>query len=255
MTEAHAATEELRAIAGVFAAEITDRLHRVVTTSGALTSIILRGTRNHRVAVGLINEHAQGTDDLFGSFPLSIDNTHVLDLSLRFFCCQDSAGEFLAVDNSWMLVLPAGDPVPLFRYEYVRSASGNVPVAHFQIHAHRDEFGYALMAASRGKARHRWLKGKPPRLSEFHFPLGGHRFRPCLEDLLHAIVAEFNVDRPAGWEAAVREGREEWRRTQLKAAVRDAPADAAAVLDRMGYKIAPPDAGAPAGNRERLRAY
>ncbi|MEV4534579.1 hypothetical protein AB0J82_12195 [Asanoa sp. NPDC049518] len=72
---------------------------------------------------------------------------------------------------------------------------------------------------------------------------------------MQAIVAEFNVDCPTGWEAAVKEGREEWRRTQLRAAVRDAPADAAEVLDRMGYKIAPPDAGAPIGNRERLRAY
>ncbi|WBB78991.1 hypothetical protein O7606_22805 [Micromonospora sp. WMMD882] len=91
-------------------------------------------------------------------------------------------------------------------------------------------------------------------MAKFHFPLGGHRFRPCVEDVLQAVIEEFNVDTVDGWRAAVETGREQWRRLQLLAAVRDAPAVAASALEALDYKVVQP-ASAPAGNPKRLRSF
>ncbi|MFC5921733.1 hypothetical protein [Micromonospora vulcania] len=50
------------------------------------------------------------------------------------------------------------------------------------------------------------------------------------------------------------EGREEWRRLQLLAAVRDAPGVAAQALQELDYKVVQPDSP-PADNQSRMRAY
>lgn len=234
--------------ATTFATETNNRLHRIVKTEKDLAPLLGRDPADPRVTVGVLEQ------DGFGTLPLTVDGSHLLDLLLKFNCCLDSSGKFLAVQESWMHVFSKGDRVPLFRYEYLRNASKSVPVSHLQVHAHRDEFAYALVAADKGRARQRWRKGKPPRLQEFHFPLGGHRFRPCLEDVLHALVVEFDVDRADGWKSAVKEGREQWRRLQVRAAVRDAPEVAAEVLRHLGYDVAP-RTPAPADNVERLHAF
>ncbi|MFG1653709.1 hypothetical protein ACGFIE_27625 [Micromonospora sp. NPDC049275] len=91
-------------------------------------------------------------------------------------------------------------------------------------------------------------------MAKFHFPLGGHRFRPCVEDVLQAVVEEICVDTVDGWRNAVDEGREKWRQLQLLAAVRDAPSLAARALNELDYKVVPPDS-VPADNQGRMRAY
>ncbi|RIV37223.1 hypothetical protein D2L64_16835 [Micromonospora radicis] len=91
-------------------------------------------------------------------------------------------------------------------------------------------------------------------MAKFHFPLGGHRFRPCVEDALQAVVEEFCVETNDGWQDAIAEGREQWRQLQLLSAVRDAPAIAAKALEDLEYKVVPPTS-APALNASRLRAY
>ena len=83
---------------------------------------------------------------------------------------------------------------------------------------------------------------------------GGHRFRPCLEDVLEALANEFGIDVKDGWREAIREGREEWRRMQLRAAVRDAPRDVAEVLRSMGYEVIDP-AEPPADRLDRLQSF
>ncbi|BCB86343.1 hypothetical protein Psuf_036560 [Phytohabitans suffuscus] len=52
----------------------------------------------------------------------------------------------------------------------------------------------------------------------------------------------------------MKEGREQWRRLQVRAAVRDAPEVAAEVLRHLGYDVAP-RTPAPADNVERLHAF
>lgn len=86
-----------------------------------------------------------------------------------------------------------------------------------------------------------------------HFPVGGPRFRPCLEDILAMTHEEFGIDTARGWQKVVNEGRERWRLIQLTSAVRDCPEEAARVLRELEYKVERSASSAAAGNRGRLR--
>ncbi|MEV1012694.1 hypothetical protein AB0I95_07575 [Micromonospora sp. NPDC049751] len=247
-TDGLAVPPDLIARASAFADDITARVHRVVRTEKSLSALLMPGRNGGRVMVGIVE------GDNFGTFPLYIDNRHRLDLLVKFNCCLDSSGKHLATDSSWLHVTMKGDKAPLFRYEYVREAQSGVPCAHLHVHGHRDEFAFVMQDGARGRPKARKRRHEVPRLAKFHFPLGGHRFRPCVEDVLQAVVEEFCVDTVPGWRDAVDEGREEWRRLQLLAAVRDAPGVAVQALDELDYKIAPPDS-VPADNPGRMRAY
>lgn len=120
----------------------------------------------------------------------------------------------------------------------------SAPIAHWQLHAERGAFTHLL---SRAHAHRPRLVGRPHDLSSLHFPVGGERFRPCLEDLLEFLVTECGVDCREGWQDVVRAGRERWRRRQLASAARDVPDLAARVLTELGWTVAPPPEPAPAG--------
>lgn len=91
-------------------------------------------------------------------------------------------------------------------------------------------------------------------MSEIHFPVGGSRFRPSLEDVLEMLIDEFGVDSPSDFRENLRKGRIDWRQIQLKAAVRDDPASAVEALKALGYDIQlPPGDEGPSVNRERLQ--
>lgn len=155
-----------------------------------------------------------------------------------------------------------GGAQPLFRYEYLRSPH-NVPAAHLQIHAHRDALTYVLtyvMTKTERTSKRPGRTGKResiPTLEDLHFPLGGHRFRPALEDVLEMLIDEFDIDHDPNARKALADGRMEWRLTQTKAAVRDAPGAAVAALESLGYTVTPPaPAPAPSTRHEgRLRAF
>lgn len=95
------------------------------------------------------------------------------------------------------------------------------------------------------------LVSKPHDLSTIHLPVGGERFRPCLEDFLQLLIADCGVDAVPGWEGAIESGRETWRRRQLKSVVRDIPNDAVAVLRELGWTCDPP----PNGTVENLAPF
>ena len=115
------------------------------------------------------------------------------------------------------------------------------PCAHLQIHAHRDEFLFAMLRAQgesqlRGPRR---LSATPrrrhPACPTCIFPWAG-RMRPCVEDVLHMLVSEFGVRTEPGAQDVIDEGRARWRRRQIAASVRDAPAEVVRVLrEEMGY--------------------
>lgn len=189
--------------------------------------------------------------------PLCVNGVPVLTLKVSFRCVLDSTGTFLAVEKSSFVVFEGakGAGEPLFRYDYVRTASAQIPAAHLQVHAHRDAFTYVMArtggATRRGKRRTR--STEVPHIAQLHFPLGGHRFRPCLEDLLGVLVSEFGVDSTADGLKSLAYGRERWRRQQTRSVVRDAPDEAVTILRELGYDVVEPDEPRPA-SVERLRA-
>ena len=78
-------------------------------------------------------------------------------------------------------------------------------------------------------------------MESLHLPVGGDRFRPCLEDVIEFLVVECRFDCQGGWRAPSEAGRERWRRMQTRTAVRDSPSEAAAALRSLGYTVAAPE--------------
>lgn len=173
--------------------------------------------------------------------PLRVKGAPLLSLKIKFDCCLDGQDKYLAVEKSTIKVY-AGSKAsgePLFRYEYERYPVGNIPVAHIHFHAHRDAFTAAMVRAGKTTTRgsRRAKNNGVPTMSELHFPVGGHRFRPSLEDVLEMLIEEFGIDHSDDFRVALRRGRKDWRSKQTKAVVRDDPHSAIEALEAMGYAI------------------
>lgn len=188
---------------------------------------------------------------------LKVNGKTLLSLTVEFRCCLDSSGRFLAIKSSKIHVFAGNkaDRTPLFRYEYVRDPEG-VPAAHIHVHAHRDAFT-ATMVRSGKQTKRGKRRADPenfPALSELHFPVGGHRFRPCLEDVLEMLIDEFGVDHTAESRRLLKEGRARWRKIQQQAAIRDDLQNAIDYLEQEGFDVMPrSEATDVAPNHERLR--
>lgn len=163
--------------------------------------------------------------------PLSVGGFRLAALEIHVRCRLDSRGRWLAVDQSAYKLRLNADSTPLLRLEYMRDAH-TAPSAHLQVHAQRGALSHLLSRAGHHA---------PHDMSKLHLPLGGARFRPCLEDLVQLLVTEFGLDALPHWEQAVHDGRARWRRTQAMAVTRDFPEQAADVLRQLGYEVSAPD--------------
>ena len=164
-------------------------------------------------------------------------------LRVRYRCTWNSDQQFFAINQSSFIVSVADVPEPLMHFDYDREGPDDIPVAHLNMHAHRDELMYALMMASGLRAKHRdsaMKKGRIPRVSALHIPLGGHRFRPPIEDVLDMMIVEFGVDHRSDARAVLATGRARFRSIQVSASVSDDAEMAAEALRRMGYEVIAP---------------
>lgn len=189
--------------------------------------------------------------------PLTVRGEPLINLKVSYYCSLDRDRQYLAVERSEVVVRAAGASQPLIRFDFLRRpASTDIPHAHIQVHAHSEVFGYIMakagVATTRG--RRRAESTRIPQLSELHLPVGGPRFRPCLEDVLEILVHEFGIDSTDEGLEALRAGRERWRRKQIATVVREAPEVAAGALRRLGYTLTPPRDGPPPDDMKRLRA-
>jgi hypothetical protein len=246
------AAADLHGLAQAFADTLDARLRRILPGDTVPTMRAdLVSQRSDTRAKVVVQPSADGQQ---AAVPLTIDGAAVLNLAVHFYCCWDSGETFLTVDNSSFNLRLRDRDGPLFRYEYDRTLSGANAAAHLHVHAHRDEIVHLMARSARGKSGGRVKRDESPLLSAIHFPLGGHRFRPCLEDVLALIITEFGIDTTDGWDAAVCEGRAEWRRIQLGAAVRDSPETAAEALAALGWTVTPPPDGITPENINRMTA-
>jgi hypothetical protein len=178
--------------------------------------------------------------------PLKVQGESLAELRVIEHFCLDSAGEHLAVQKStFSFAAVVHYKVPIIRWEFERDAHTK-PHAHVHVHAERGALSHLLSRTDRAA---------PHSLESLHIPVGGTRFRPCLEDVVQFLIVECGFDAKTGWPEAVERQREEWRRVQLRAAVRDAPGEAAAELQRLGYSITAPRDGTPMDRFDRLRAW
>ncbi|MFE2047952.1 hypothetical protein ACFXAS_05555 [Streptomyces sp. NPDC059459] len=221
-------TSKLDELAAKFADDLTGLTRGVLGEDTPRFAALNMGTR---VRVSPI-----AADERELRIPVSINGEAVLSLRVRYFCCWDGSSKFLATDQADIHVHYAGIPDPLIRFEYVRT-SKEPPGAHIQVHAHRDEMAYLLRLADAGRPRRGLKRRKLPRLSEMHLPVGGHRMRPALEDVLLFMQREFAVDTVPGWRSVIEKRLKTWREIQLMSSVRDAPEVAAEALRAMGYRV------------------
>lgn len=191
---------------------------------------------------------------------LCVEGRELLRLIVSYKCSWNSAAEYLGIMASTFELRFRGETEPLYRFDYVRDSGANIPAAHINVHAHRDEIVMAMVATGkkgRGRSRIKQLdqpEGRVPRLSQIHFPVGGHRFRPCLEDVLEMVILEFGIDVKEGYRSAIAKGREQFRRIQLRAAVGDDPELAAEKLRELGFIVSDPSPR-PTVRTDRVRAY
>ncbi|XKH56948.1 hypothetical protein LG293_01995 [Citricoccus nitrophenolicus] len=215
-------------LAQVFADDLTTTVQTVVPGSVPFTAKVVP----ERSVVSVKQEPGDG-------IVLTVDGKPHLLLKVSFRCSFDGHSRFLAVDSSRVHVFASVSPgQPLFRYEYERRAS-QVPAAHIQIHAHRDALTYVMTKSGAGarRGRRRSDSEQVPLMQDLHFPVGGHRFRPALEDVLEMLIDEFGIDDAKDAREALHVGRQAWRQTQTKSAVRDDPQSAVEVLRQLGYEV------------------
>lgn len=143
-------------------------------------------------------------------FPVRIDKrTPRLWMNLSYQVRLDSAQRYLTVHKSYCGIFSDEDlKTCLCHFDYERDKE-QYTGAHVQVHGH----SAALEALNRTGDEKRPL-------DKLHFPVGGRRFRPCLEDVIEFLIAERLTDGREGWQRMVDAGRERFQRTQLRAAMR-----------------------------------
>jgi hypothetical protein len=162
--------------------------------------------------------------------PLFVAGKEVATLKASLRCRLDSVEKYLAVEQSSFVLLAKLDRMPVIRFDFVRDMN-MAPTAHVQIHAHRGALSHLLSQADHPT---------PHDISALHIPVGGSRFRPCLEDVIQFLIQECRFDSKPGWRIQVEKGRERWRRRQVAAVTRDVPEEAARVLEELGYSLTRP---------------
>lgn len=245
MPEAGSNTSALRKAAEDFAGELNETFGAVLPGCPPFHAIQLSAAKMS------VTTYDGPNPDSACRIALFMSGERTAELDVRFRCCWDSAGQFLAVEESSFQVYAAGINDPLFRVEYERRGTHWPPGAHFHVHGHRNEIAWLQRLSERGRPGEKTSRMQAPRMAEIHFPVGGHRMRPGLEDLVWILAEEMAIDlRPGGREvlaAAVKR----WRERQLAAAVRDRPDVAADVLRNLGWEITPPeeDSSQPSGGK------
>lgn len=209
-----------------FAAEITGLLNNTVTNGIHLSARIDEsGSALVRYERPLPDD---ASDDVkrIGSdlIPLTISKKpERFGLRVYHTLTFDDECKYLRNSQS-SFVLATADGEAVFTYDYVRPAPNVYPEAHLHIDGKSESLQRLLDLSGQKKRNSRRL----------HLPVGGRRFRPCLEDIIEFCVTEGLVDAHPRWKGVLDEARERFYLRQLKAAVRRSPDAAIATLQEEG---------------------
>lgn len=159
---------------------------------------------------------------------LTCDAEPVLTLSFAFYCSCAGDNAPLRVDKSSVMLSESIEHMPLVRYDFIRMPHSQIPAAHINVYGSNDA-ATRLMLACAGGQRSRTRrkdfieKGAFPTFSSLHFPVGGDRLRPGIEDVLQLATYEFHIDVADGWQAVLEGSRARYRAEQVRALVREFP--------------------------------
>lgn len=217
---------------------ISDDLRRKTNAFGKEIQAVLNGTIARDVHVTVVASYLQSSGDrvlTMGNrvskatrtaqrFRLRPRNPAAqLWMDVSFQLRMDAEREHLMVLKSFVGVFPSeGAKQGLFHYDYERDKADSYPDAHLQVDASSELFT-ALNDPKRDTGRS---------LAQLHFPVGGKRFRPCLEDVIEFLVVERLVWPREGHGKLLKVGRERFRKNQLMAAMRRDPATVEEFVER-----------------------
>ena len=218
-----------------FADKLTELLQGCITDAPEFGVVEAhRDKRQRKIGPQPFNHDAGGFS--FVPLPRSCDggNPATLMLKIEFQAYLAEKTGSLSIRHStcgvWLRPDPRHRPRPVFRVEYNRNIRTKSP-AHVHLHAESLEFGWIYGSA-----------GLPlPRLHKVHFPVGGKRFRPTIEDIFRFLHNEqlYTEWRP-GWKQVIDESSHAWEQTQVKSTIRRHLDTTVNLLTELGYEITPP---------------
>ena len=204
-------------------------------------SELLNGTVTHGVRLrsymdrrgrAVIGYNANEANPVGDCVPLTISKSPArLFLSVLHTLELDDSETFLTTNKSTYTLQADDDTASILTYDFVRQPPNEFPEARIHIHGESDVLVRMLHAGGRDKSKS----------ADLHLPVGGRRFRPCLEDIIEFCILERLVTPREGWESALNRSRDEYLDQQLRAAVHRNPAKAAEALKRDGWRVIEPD--------------
>jgi len=209
-----------------FAGQLEETLNRSVT-DGLSLSVCMDPMGRAVVGKGVSKGRLEGEP-----VPLTVSRAKP---RLAIYAIQtldfDATKRFLTTTKSCFALQTASTAKPIVTYDYTHNRPNEYPRAHFHVHGEAVAIQDMLMQC--GRSKH-----KP---DDLHFPVGGQRFRPCLEDLIEFCILERLVQARNGWEKTLEESRRRFHENQLQAAVRHDPEIAAEALTGAGWRVMAPD--------------
>jgi hypothetical protein len=208
----------LRRLAADFASQIQRLLNATICNNIRINSVLVRpGT----VVVAHKLERK-----LLESRPIPVGQHHgkpLCWLDLTYRLCWDEGEDYLTVQSSFLAIYaPDRQKSVLCHFDYERTKQDGYPESHLQVHGTSTALEAWKLSDKRG-------------LDKLHFPTGGRRFRPTLEDVIDFLVAERLVpDLSENGRNELEAGRERFRVIQLRAAIRRDPDTARQALRDFG---------------------
>ncbi|MCY3963150.1 MAG: hypothetical protein OXG34_16030 [bacterium] len=219
-------TADLARLAREFADQIQDLLNRTITNGIPITAVLYPGGRQGWVGFQINKQAPHATKPI----PVTISQADPKCFLVILHRLELDPERVHIATTSSRVELHLTDDLqnPIIRYDYNREpvlAKNELayPAAH--VHIHGTESPVNPLADAMGVER---------RLPDFHWPTGGRRFRPTLEDLIESMIIEELAIPHDGWQEAVKEHRQRWFDLQLSAAVRRNPEVARRALAEAG---------------------
>ena len=202
-----------------FADDVTGLLNGTITHGIRVSAAAVKGgaDQGNVAQVGLGVGRANLSPRLI---PLTLGNSKpTAYLRVAYLLKSDLEGTHLAVAQSrYGLYLDENGEKMLVHWDYDREPKNEYPGAHVQVNGECEYFDI-LTNQARNAGR---ISPKRP-LRDFHFPVGGRRFRPTLEDVVEFLAVEGLAEMRNDWETVVKEHRDRWEERQLRAAIRRFP--------------------------------
>ena len=209
---------DLRSQASEFAGRTSDLLNRTVANGIRVVAVLQEDGQIGWAGYSISKERPSPGRGI----PLTVSAArprcflHVMHTLIQAY------GVLITDQSSFGLYLDQDLGGCVFHYDYTRYPGNPYPAAHVQVDATSTAFDELCSRLNRDAE-----------LARLHFPVGGRRFRPCLEDVVEMLIVEGLAVGRDGWEQAIEEHRTWFRRIQLKAAVRDDPEAVREELERL----------------------